>query len=114
MIQKLFAKIVDKKTGQLIVGTGTNSEFYKSLGMTLMDVEQHKDGNWYIPGSEDDIKYNLLEQLADYQRLLSSTDWYVSRFTETGKAIPEDIKLKRAEAREIISNLKKQLEEGNK
>ena len=73
MIQKLFAKIIDKKTGQLIVGTGTNSEFYKSLGMTLMDVEQHKDGNWYIPGSEDDIKYNLLEQLADYQRLLSST-----------------------------------------
>lgn len=112
MIQKLFAKIVDKKTGQLIVGTGTNSEFYESLGMTLMDVEQHKDGNWYISGSKDDIKYSLLEQLTDYQKLLSSTDWYISRFIETGEAIPEDIKLKRAEAREIISNLKKQLEEG--
>lgn len=114
MMQKLYAKIVDKKTGQLIVGTGTNSDFYKSLGMSLMEVEQHKDGNWYLAGTKEDIKYDLLEQLTDYQRLLSSTDWYVSRFIETGKAIPEDIKLKRAEAREIISNLKKQLEEGNK
>ena len=84
-------------------------DFYKTRlpDNFLLDITK-------IPGSKDDIKYNLLEQLADYQRLLSSTDWYVSRFAETGKAIPEDIKLKRAEAREIISNLKKQLEEGNK
>jgi hypothetical protein len=33
---------------------------------------------------------------------LSSTDWYVTRASETGKAIPEDVLTKRAEAREAI------------
>jgi len=30
---------------------------------------------------------------------LLSTDWYVARFTETGKAIPDDILEKREQAR---------------
>ena len=33
---------------------------------------------------------------------LNLTDWYVTRLTETGKAIPEEILLKRKQAREII------------
>jgi hypothetical protein len=33
---------------------------------------------------------------------LYSTDWYVTRFAETGKAIPEEILLKRKQARETI------------
>ena len=33
---------------------------------------------------------------------LASTDWYVTRFTETGKEIPEEVKIKREEARAII------------
>jgi hypothetical protein len=31
---------------------------------------------------------------------LNSTDWYVTRFMETGKAIPEEILFKRKQARE--------------
>ena len=31
------------------VGTGTNTEFYKSIGMVRKDVEQSKvDGQWYL------------------------------------------------------------------
>lgn len=33
---------------------------------------------------------------------LSSTDWYVTRFAETGKEIPTEISEKRAAARELI------------
>lgn len=33
---------------------------------------------------------------------LDSTDWYVTRFSETGIPIPEDIKLKRQQARDSI------------
>ena len=113
MIQKLFAKIIDNETKKVIVGTGTNSKFYESLGMELMEVKKGVDGDWYKADSKIQ-DYDLIQKISDYQRFLTSTDWYVSRFAETGKAIPEDIKLKRAEAREIISNLKKQLEEGNK
>lgn len=33
---------------------------------------------------------------------LSSTDWYVVRFSEAGVAIPDDVKAKRQEARNSI------------
>lgn len=33
---------------------------------------------------------------------LASTDWYVTRFTETGVAIPDDVTTKRVEARASI------------
>ena len=36
---------------------------------------------------------------AEARAYLQSTDWYVSRFTETGKEIPEEVKTKRDEAR---------------
>lgn len=36
------------------------------------------------------------------QAYLNSTDWYVARYGETGIAIPDDIKAKRAEARLIL------------
>ena len=36
------------------------------------------------------------------QTYLNSTDWYVARYGETGVAIPDDIKAKRAEARLIL------------
>ena len=36
---------------------------------------------------------------AEAKEYLQSTDWYVSRFTETGKEIPEEVKTKRDEAR---------------
>lgn len=34
---------------------------------------------------------------------LKSTDWYVIRFLETGKEVPDDIKELRAQAREIVN-----------
>ena len=46
----MYAKIVNKETKECIVGTGTNTEFYKSIGMTEMDVEQAYNGCWYVKG----------------------------------------------------------------
>lgn len=46
------------------------------------------------------IQQNKINQAAlDY---LNSTDWYVTRFTETAVAIPEEIKTKRQAARDSI------------
>jgi len=36
------------------------------------------------------------------RQYLNDTDWYVTRFQETGVAIPNDITVKRQEARESI------------
>jgi hypothetical protein len=45
-----YAKIVNEETKECQVGIGTNVEFYKSIGMSEMDVEQAYTGDWYISG----------------------------------------------------------------
>ena len=45
-----YAKIVNEKTKEVSVGIGTDIEFYKSIGMEEMDVEQAWDGSWYLSG----------------------------------------------------------------
>ncbi len=45
----------------------------------------------------------LAEQAkAEARQYLASTDWYVTRFAETGVAVPEDVTAKRAEARAML------------
>lgn len=46
----MYAKIINEKTKLCEVGVGTNAEFYKSIGMTEMDVEQAYNGQWYVKG----------------------------------------------------------------
>ena len=45
-----YAIIVNNKTKECNVGLGTNEEYYKSIGMTEMDVEQAYNGCWYVSG----------------------------------------------------------------
>ena len=47
---KKYAKIVNEATKECSVGLGTNTEYYKSIGMTEMDVEQAYNGAWYVEG----------------------------------------------------------------
>ncbi len=47
---KKYAKIENQETKAVSVGLGTNTEFYKSLGMNELDVEKGKDGRWYLTG----------------------------------------------------------------
>ena len=46
----MYAKIENEETKQVSVGTGTNVEFYRSIGMSEMEVEQAYDGSWYLKG----------------------------------------------------------------
>lgn len=50
-----YAKIINEETRECEVGIGTNVEFYKSIGMTEIDVEQASDGSWYLAGSVPEI-----------------------------------------------------------
>ena len=44
-----YAKIVNEETGLCEIGTGTNIEFYKSIGMVELDVQQSDiDNAWYL------------------------------------------------------------------
>lgn len=44
-----YAKVINNETGLCEVGIGTNSKFYKSIGMKEQDVSQSDiDGKWYL------------------------------------------------------------------
>lgn len=44
-----YAKVINEETGLCEVGTGTNSQFYISIGMKKKDVQQSDvDGQWYL------------------------------------------------------------------
>lgn len=44
-----YAQLINEETGLCNIGTGTNIDFYKSIGMTELDVQQSDiDDNWYL------------------------------------------------------------------
>lgn len=47
---KKYAKVIDENTKEVQVGVGCPDEYYIKIGMTLMDVEQAYNGNWYVLG----------------------------------------------------------------
>lgn len=109
---KKYAKIVDEKTKQCEVGLGTNGSFYESIGMEEMDVEEAYNGSWYLAGYAPEKPQELInkEQIEELQKYLDETDWYTTRYSETGVPIPEEIKQKRQEARNTISELRGDVE----
>lgn len=46
----MYALIINENTKQCEVGTGTNKDFYQSIGMTEMEVEQAYNGQWFLKG----------------------------------------------------------------
>lgn len=103
-----YAIIINEETKQCDVGLATDEEYYKSEGMTLQEVEQAYDGSWYLAGYAPEKPQELInrERIAELQRYLNETDWYATRFAEIGVEIPAEIKLKRQEARNEISELR--------
>lgn len=45
-----YAKIINEETKEVQIGVGVNDEYYASIGMTEMEVEQSYNGNWYLKG----------------------------------------------------------------
>ena len=70
----------------------------------------------YIVGQEQKELLEILQteqaqselktKLAEAQAYLTSTDWYFARLADTGEEVPEEVKVKRAEARTFIQENK--------
>lgn len=64
-----YVRNINKNNGLCSeVGTGANEEFYKSIGMTLQDVEQAYNGQWYLADKVptqpfEELKENKLAEL---------------------------------------------------
>ena len=51
----------------------------------------------------------LEAEIENLKRDLAATDWYVVRFVETGKPIPEEVLAERQEKRDRINELQEQI-----
>lgn len=60
-----YAKVIDEQTKLCEVGTGTDSEYYQSIGMTEQEVEQAYNGGWYLKGYAPE---RPLEELKEAKR----------------------------------------------
>ena len=77
-----YVKVVDDLTKLCEVGIGTNSDFYASIGMQEMEVEQGYDGNWYLLGyapqmsleTAKEIKLDELSSIKDTKLLTLNYD----------------------------------------
>jgi hypothetical protein len=56
-----YAKVIDSKTLICSVALGDNIEYYKSIGMELMEVELGYDCNWYVAGYAPKKPQELIE-----------------------------------------------------
>ena len=75
----------------------------------IKEIKPAEDGQrrfQIVPNDPPDPKEETLSKIREFQAYLDSTDWYVPRSMETGEPIPEEVKRKRAEAREEISRLR--------
>ena len=77
---KKYARIVNEETKACEVGTGTNTAFYQSIGMTEMEVEQAYDGSWYLQGyaPEKPTEQKEEEVRAVRNQYLEETDKYIA------------------------------------
>lgn len=66
-----YAKITNSETGLCEVGLGTNAEFYQSIGMVELDVQQSDiDSNWYLL-DKCPMKTDEQKELEERERLSS-------------------------------------------
>lgn len=110
---KKYAKIENEETKACSVGVGTNIDFYKSIGMTEMDVEQAYNGTWYITGyapkkPESEI---VADEIIELKNKLTASDYAVIKIAEGAATAEEyaDLITQRAAWRLRINELEAQL-----
>ena len=86
-------------------------KFYlKAQTKTLLSENQIQEIIGFIDNlSLQKEKIKLNETINSLKTFLNNTDWMVIRELETGKKIPENIKIQRADARQRIEELRKSL-----
>ena len=98
-----YAKITNQDTKQCEVGIGTNSEFYKKIGMTEIDVEQAYNGQWYVNGyaplapeksyaEKRQVEYPTISEQLDmiYWDSVNNTNLWQEKITEIKNKYPKE------------------------
>ena len=67
-------------------------------------------GYWWSGEMDYEQIQPLEAEIENLRRDLAETDWYVVRFAETGKPIPEEVLAERQEKRDRIHELRGQIQ----
>lgn len=115
----MYAKIINEETKLCDVGLGINTEFYKSVGMTEMEVEQAYDGCWYVKGYAPTKPQELInkQRITELKQFLADTDYIILKINESLDESEKqdliekyaDIIKQRRDARIEINNLEKDI-----
>lgn len=99
-----FRGILQKDKKVLVI----NQIDAKNQGLPEYEVELDYKGEFYLKGYAPAKPQEIIdnERIAELESYLNETDWYVSRYAETGKEIPVDIVKARQDARDEISKLR--------
>ena len=107
-----YAKIINQETKQCEVGIGTNADFYKSIGMSEMEVEQAADGIWYVLGYAPEKTQSVInaERINELKAFLVAADYWGQKYIdgEYTEAEWEEKKAQRKAWREEIRSLENQ------
>ena len=101
-----YAKIINEETKQCEVGVGTNKNFYTSIGMEEMEVEQDYVGNWYVKGyaPQKPEKVVKQERIAELKQLLADADYWGQKYLDgeyTEEEWAEKVAIRRAWRKEL-------------
>lgn len=109
----MYAKIINEETKQCEVGTGTNTKFYESIGMTEIDVEQAYNGSWYVKGfapAKPEPTHEDIAQIraSEYQAKVDPITAHISRLRdkEQTEEIVAEIEALIAERDEKVEEIK--------
>ena len=103
----LYAKIVNEETKEVQVGLETDTEYYKSLGMTEMEVEKADDGTWYLAGYAPAAPEPTLEERVrslEYEYGMSR--WQREGILAEGSLYSEYVKAKAQEIEDLAEQLR--------
>lgn len=73
-----YAKLLNQETKEVSIALGTNAEFYKSIGMSEMEVEESYNKKWYLKGYAPQ-KTDKKERINELHKLLQEADYWTSK-----------------------------------
>ena len=103
----MYAKIINEETKVCSVGIGTDTAFYKSIGMSEMEVEQAYNGEWYLKGyAPVKPEPTLEEQVSSLEQTYGMTRWQREGILAEGSLYSEYTKAKAQEIEDLAKELR--------
>ena len=110
MTEKQWAKLINPTTKEVQLGVGQNPEYYASIGMTYVDVEQSYEGRWYLEGYAPQKPEPTPQEIIKGQ--INELEAQVTERNVRGAILGDEFALNKLQTIETqIAELRRQLEE---